>query len=290
MFEEEKKEDTCEFMKERMNKADNATKNNKFNDLTDEDIYQLIVKIEQAKSNLFLRCGMIILDYKNKTFLVTQSYNSKWGIPKGMQIESWEDPFNTAIRETFEETGILFKNVKNHICDKDKNLVFYLNDIGEKKINPNVINNETTGIAWICLPCYYRLSNLNKKLFNVTLPTALPYIHREFRIDDTTAKKISYCSNKNLCEKYLNAKTPSEIEMLEQIKIEPIKIENFIIDYKDNINEVDINEVDIIGGDYNFINIFIIIISIIVILYLLFYKKNKQKNMKIMYMPPFLLE
>jgi hypothetical protein len=272
MSEEKKEENPCLFAEERIKKASNYITDNKFNEWTNEDVYQLIVRIEQAKSTLFLKCGIIILDYKNKTFIVTQSYNNLWGIPKGIQKESWEDPTNTAIRETHEETGILFKNVENPICNKHKNFIFYLKDIGDHKINPNVINNETTGIAWICLSCYYRLIK-NKNIFNATLATALPYIHREFNIDIETAK-LSYCSNKNLCEKYLNAKTISEIEMLEQIKIEP----SFLIDYKANIDEVKVN---ITGGNYNFINIFIIIISIIVILYLICHKKNKRKHMYI---------
>lgn len=58
-----------------------------------------------------LSCGTLTFNDKNQLLLVKPCNRLKWAIPKGHQElnETYEE---TAIRETFEETGIVVKIVK----------------------------------------------------------------------------------------------------------------------------------------------------------------------------------
>jgi 8-oxo-dGTP pyrophosphatase MutT (NUDIX family) len=50
-------------------------------------------------------CVVIKLEKNDSKILLVTEDNKEWGIPKG-GIEPSEDPKDTAVRETFEETGI----------------------------------------------------------------------------------------------------------------------------------------------------------------------------------------
>lgn len=97
--------------------------------------------------------GTIILDHINKKVLVVQSYNGKWGLPKGEKNTN-ETLEECAIRETFEETG--FKLLPSDL--KKKRTVYYGEgnyffvdgtNLDSKTIENYKFNEEITGIMWI---------------------------------------------------------------------------------------------------------------------------------------------
>lgn len=107
------------------------------------------------------KSGIVLIDSKNR-ILISQSYNSFWGVPKGTQ-ETGETFMETAIRETLEETGILlskelFKGIKSKIIITRKNIynLFFikLKEEGQQTISdPRKLSTESTGCGWINIDC-----------------------------------------------------------------------------------------------------------------------------------------
>ena len=78
-----------------------------------------------------LSCG-VLFKVKNKILLGHSTGNIHWDIPKGIKQEN-ECTITAAIRETFEETGILIekttlKEVGHFNLNKNKNLHLYETD------------------------------------------------------------------------------------------------------------------------------------------------------------------
>lgn len=105
--------------------------------------------------NNIKRAGSFIHSTASKVLLV-QSYNGKWGPPKG-KVEHNEFQIECAIRETMEETGI---DITNKICNIQCEIFnnkwsmynILLADICE--INPQ--SDEITGYGWFSLKCVLR--------------------------------------------------------------------------------------------------------------------------------------
>lgn len=136
----------------------------------------------QKKSNK--KSGIFIYDPIEMKFLLVQSNGNLWGPPKG-SINENESTINCAIREVYEETGIL-------INKKDFIRVIYINNnstyyyVEKRTVNINVqnnpLNNDANGIGWINMKCLeecikngnmnitYHCRILLKKLFNKDLP------------------------------------------------------------------------------------------------------------------------
>jgi 8-oxo-dGTP pyrophosphatase MutT (NUDIX family) len=97
-------------------------------------------------------CGCIIMD-RGKVLLV-QETEGHWGFPKG-HVEAGETEFETAIRETKEETNIDVeiddskRYEINYIVREeiDKTVVYFLG----KKLNDNIIRQESeiNSVEWI---------------------------------------------------------------------------------------------------------------------------------------------
>ena len=65
------------------------------------------------------KSGIFIFDPENQKILLVQSNGNLWGIPKGT-IQKNESFADCAIREVYEETGLIFNtnnitNIVNHI-------------------------------------------------------------------------------------------------------------------------------------------------------------------------------
>jgi len=138
-----------------------------------EQLSYILDKTRKTKS------GVCIVDSENR-ILISQSYNSYWGIPKGSK-EGNETDEETSIRETKEETGIelnknLFKNSKNKIfmIKKDLYCLFFIkiNTKGEDPIKyPHLLNTESTGCGWINIDCLIKLEK--KRIIKLNYLTKL---------------------------------------------------------------------------------------------------------------------
>ncbi len=99
------------------------------------------------------RAGTFIYTKKGQTYvLLVQSYNGKWGPPKG-KIENGETALHCAIRETYEETGLSIKalNMTNKKCLHDKWTMFNVELKSPASIIPQ--SDEITGSGWFSLRC-----------------------------------------------------------------------------------------------------------------------------------------
>jgi 8-oxo-dGTP pyrophosphatase MutT (NUDIX family) len=57
---------------------------------------------------MYVGAGLILRNSKFNVILVRDARSSRWGFPKGHpEIEDKKLPINTAVRETYEETGLL---------------------------------------------------------------------------------------------------------------------------------------------------------------------------------------
>lgn len=116
------------------------------------------------------KSGVFIIDTNNK-LLISQSYNSFWGIPKGTK-EQFETNEETSIRETKEETGIvlskdIFKNSEVVYFSLKKNtyhlFLIRLFCSGEEPLLPHLLHTESTGCGWIDINCLLEM-HFNKKI------------------------------------------------------------------------------------------------------------------------------
>ena len=92
--------------------------------------------------------------------LLVQSYNGKWGPPKG-RIEEGETALECALRETREETGL---SVNRYIgAHKLMNSRWDMYDIVlAAKLDTKPLSDEITGIGWFTVECMlYNKSILN---------------------------------------------------------------------------------------------------------------------------------
>ncbi len=102
-----------------------------------------------------LKAGIFFHDTATDKILLVQSRGIKWGPPKGSMEDVDESIEDCAIRETFEETGIMID--KNQLSKKtvrfDKSTYFYQTYSETDVTIPNIDNNDATGISWIKLDC-----------------------------------------------------------------------------------------------------------------------------------------
>jgi len=111
--------------------------------------------------NNIRRAGtFLISDFPIKRILLVQSYNGKWGPPKG-KIEDNETSLDCAVRETMEETGIEVRHLLKE-CKTFNNKwdIYNVNFNTCPKFNPE--SSEITGIGWFTYECI----NINKRVLN----------------------------------------------------------------------------------------------------------------------------
>lgn len=103
------------------------------------------------------RAGAIIHDSNSNSILLVQSYNNRWGFPKGHREDN-ETPIQTAQREVEEETGLrlpteLFESAKSR---RISHSIYYQiemnrNDFFEPDIDS--LEDDITGIGWFHIDC-----------------------------------------------------------------------------------------------------------------------------------------
>jgi len=118
---------------------------------------------------MIVRAGIIIKDQsEEKTLLVLGRESLKWGFPKGF-IETEEDAVTAAIRETYEETGIMIEKTSLEKYEVVDNTILYnyqmMTPIELKKRE----NTEIKEVQWIAIK---DLNNLNltrdvRKVFKI---------------------------------------------------------------------------------------------------------------------------
>jgi 8-oxo-dGTP diphosphatase len=101
---------------------------------------------------------LIFLFYKSKVLLIKQNSEKKVGFGKwngiGGHIEEGEDPFSSARREIFEESGLTIQNIKLKfisIIPEKKELgvcLFIFSGICE---NMEVTESSEGQLSWICI-------------------------------------------------------------------------------------------------------------------------------------------
>ena len=149
--------------------------------LADEESFN-IIRHRKRK----IRSGTIILDFKARKVLLIQSYGSFWGLPKG-HIEDNETIEQCAIRETFEETGIILTptDLKRSYTVYNGDGVYFIVDGTDKDFDIkqlNSSNQEITGINWICMRCLERMIQTREITVNSHLRTLIPIINKELSI------------------------------------------------------------------------------------------------------------
>jgi len=114
--------------------------------------------------NKIVKAGSFIFDPETSKILLVQSRGQMWGPPKGtmQDNETYEE---CAIREVFEETGILLNT--SQFLDKTviKNrALYYITNLKENDIAPqsHIEDNDANGIGWFNVNCLNDLIEQNK--------------------------------------------------------------------------------------------------------------------------------
>lgn len=103
------------------------------------------------------KAGTVIMN-KLGQLLIVQSNGNKWGFPKG-SVKVFETPFECAIRETLEETGI---DLREYSREDFKLYIltnglycsfFYIYIDGMIQVNIDRVDSDSTGIGWISIDC-----------------------------------------------------------------------------------------------------------------------------------------
>lgn len=109
------------------------------------------------------RAGTFVhISYPETRVLLVQSYNGKWGPPKG-KVEKGETSMECAVRETYEETGLNIANsIKNSRFRSLNNKWDIYNIKLHKQFSISPHSEEITGFGWFTLPCILK----NKSILN----------------------------------------------------------------------------------------------------------------------------
>lgn len=111
------------------------------------------------KDSKVIKAGMFILDPKQNKVLLVQCRGQKWSIPKGSALPK-ETIEETAIREVFEETGLVVS--KDMLIDTKRvkfyNRTYFFININECKIEvPDIEFNDPSGYTWLKIDCLKKL-------------------------------------------------------------------------------------------------------------------------------------
>jgi|APFre7841882630_1041343.scaffolds.fasta_scaffold29338_3 8-oxo-dGTP pyrophosphatase MutT (NUDIX family) len=136
---------------------------------------KLYVKIkEQTFQPIFyspfdkLKAGVVVL-YEDK-ILLTQSYNNKWGIPKGKKEQYDLTMENCAYRELYEETGLNL-SIESHLLWKVIMGCYIYKIVIDNipKFQKRYSELDCTGIGWIKVGCCVdlKLNRLTREVFHM---------------------------------------------------------------------------------------------------------------------------
>jgi 8-oxo-dGTP pyrophosphatase MutT (NUDIX family) len=133
--------------------------------------------------------GILMIHSKTGKILVTQSYHTYWGIPKGKkkEYESFEE---CALREVKEETSLrvpsgVLKKIKIYTPPYDIKTYIHIYLCYVNTIDPIIGNLDCTGIGWVYPSCLRSMKiNLLTRLLLTQLPTFNSTLLKETDTDD----------------------------------------------------------------------------------------------------------
>ena len=134
-------------------------------------IYPYLENNNYSDSNKFnkKKAGVILHNIYEDKVLIVQSRGNLWGFPKGTFEKNDVEFKDCAIRECFEETGILLDKKLFSRYFMVNHLVCYYYIQFNKNCNINIQKNnynDANGIGWINIDCLTELINNNKD-FNI---------------------------------------------------------------------------------------------------------------------------
>jgi hypothetical protein len=118
-----------------------------------------------SKNNIEMRAGSFIHTKGDKYVLLVQSYNRKWGPPKGT-VEKGETTYACAIRETYEETGLRIKPAGRRLHPVSHKCGLF-NIIVDVPMSVCPMSDEISGYVWArpeCISKNYCRLNMSAKL------------------------------------------------------------------------------------------------------------------------------
>ena len=118
--------------------------------------YKLCFSKEKPKK----KGGIILLDLSQHKILLIQSRGDKWGVPKGSIEATDRNIKDCAIREMFEETGLMIPSYlleDPYIQIKNRTYFLILHNLCSA-----IADSDATGIGWLCLNCARELFNDKK--------------------------------------------------------------------------------------------------------------------------------
>lgn len=102
------------------------------------------------------KAGVLLYDEELNMVLLVQSRGNLWGIPKGTLYKD-ETFMNGAIREVFEETGILLESnvLDTYIKIRDKQCFYYFTKYKrcDVRVQDHIHGNDANSIGWINIDC-----------------------------------------------------------------------------------------------------------------------------------------
>lgn len=110
-----------------------------------------------SSSKVPMRAGVLFYNQFTKRVLLVQSCGNKWGPPKGA-AEAHETPEQCAIREVFEETGLIIsptrlRNARRFRIGRSYYFCIQTNVCVQGRHVRNSTGNDVTGISWVRIPC-----------------------------------------------------------------------------------------------------------------------------------------
>jgi 8-oxo-dGTP pyrophosphatase MutT (NUDIX family) len=109
------------------------------------------------------KAGIFFYNPISKKILLVQSRGMKWGPPKGTIEDADLTIEDCAIREVFEETGLLIdkKQLKPEFIYRIDRATYYYIELNEHSIGNIDSNddNDASGITWINIDCLLKMVN-----------------------------------------------------------------------------------------------------------------------------------
>ncbi|ABF82141.1 hypothetical protein MIV111R [Invertebrate iridescent virus 3] len=108
---------------------------------------------EKRKAGVFVECG--------SKFLLVQSYNDCWGIPKGHMEAYDHSPKTCAERELKEETGLEVKLTDAHLFRilLDNYYIYKISIPSVDQVDLSALPQlDSTGIGWVDMECAFDLN------------------------------------------------------------------------------------------------------------------------------------
>lgn len=114
------------------------------------------------------KAGIFIYDPDQQKVLIVQSRGHLWGLPKGT-VKPQETEKNCAIREVFEETGLIVhaNEFSKAAIIRNKAIYFYV----ERKLCPveiqeHIVDNDVNALGWIKPDCLDEFINSKQIVLN----------------------------------------------------------------------------------------------------------------------------